>query len=83
MTGVFEERRTQERLRNLANGGWDTMDPLTRRCLIILSEEIDAIHGTQRRIRSELADTRKTVIAMLSAIIVAVVASGFVNAWMK
>ena len=59
------------------------MDPLTRRCLIILSDEIDAIHSTQRRIRSELADTRKTVIAMMSAIIIAVVASGILNVWQR
>lgn len=56
------------------------MDPLTRRCIIILADEVDAIHKTQRAIRSELADTRKTVIAMMSAIIVTVVATGILNA---
>lgn len=74
------ERRTQERLRELANGGWETMDPLTRRCMIVLSDELDRLHDTQRRIRTELADTRKTVIAMMSAIIVTVVATGILNA---
>lgn len=75
------ERRTQERLRELANGGWDKMDPLTRRCFIVIGEEIDAVHETQRAIRRELADTRKTVITMMSAIIVAVVGSGVLNLW--
>lgn len=76
---VMEDRRTHERLRELANGGWETMDPLTRRCLIIIADEIDSVHRTNRRIRQELADTRKTVIAMMSAIIVTVVASGIAN----
>ena len=57
------------------------MDPLTRRCMIVLSEELDRIHDTQRRIFRELADTRKTVIAMMSAIIIAVVGSGVLNLW--
>jgi hypothetical protein len=78
---VVEDRRTQERIRELANGGWEQMDPLTRRCVIVLADEIDAVHRTQRQIRSELADTRKTVIAMMSAIIVAVVGSGVLNLW--
>ena len=74
------ERRTQERLRELANGGWEEMDPLTRRCMIVIAEEIDAIHSTQRSMRTELADTRKTVIVMMSAIIVTVLGTGIANA---
>lgn len=77
---MADERRTQERLRELANGGWENMDPLTRRCMIVIADEIDQVHRTQRAIRSELADTRKTVIAMMSAIIVTVVATGILNA---
>lgn len=73
------ERRTQERLRELANGDWEIMDPLIRRSLIILANEIDDIFENQRAIRRELGDTRKTVIAMMSAIIVAVVGTGLVN----
>ena len=87
------ERRTQERLRELANGGWEAMDPLTRRCMIVLSDELDSLHDELRRARAELhsdnadtrkdnADTRRTVIALMTAIIVAVVASGILNvAW--
>lgn len=80
------ERRTQERLRELANGGWETMDPLTRRCMIVLSEELDSLHESLRAATSDVkkdnADTRRTVIALMTAIIVAVVASGILNvAW--
>ena len=79
---MFDERRTHQRLRELSNGGWEEMDPTTRRCIVVIADEIDQVHQTQRRIRTELADTRKTVIAMMSAIIVTVVASGIVNiAW--
>ena len=85
------ERRTQERLRELANGGWEDMDPLTRRCMVVLSEELDKLHESQRGLRkliteslaqvhTELADTRKSVIVMMSAIIVTVVGTGIVNA---
>lgn len=88
------ERRTQERLRDIANGGWESMDPATRRCMIVLAEELDAVHESHRKlgkkvddalesVKRELADTRKTVIALMSAIIVTVVASGILNVWTK
>lgn len=88
------ERRTQERLRELANGGWDDMDPLTRRSLTVLCDELDKLHESQRGLRrlitdslakvgTELSDTRKTVIAMMSAIIVTVIATAVVNAVWK
>lgn len=56
------------------------MDPTTRRCIVVIADEIDQVHHTQRLIRSELADTRKTVIALMSAIIVTVITTGVVNA---
>lgn len=67
------------------------MDPLTRRCMIVLSEELDRLFDAQRNMRAdleawqdnmktELSDTRKTVIAMMAAIIVTVVATGIMNA---
>lgn len=59
------------------------MDPLTRRCMIILSEELDNVCEIQRQIRREVADTRKTVMAMMSAIIIAVVVSGVANVLTK
>lgn len=66
------------------------MDATTRRCMVVLSEEIDHIHAAVRQarteqaeqtaeVRREVSDTRKTVIAMMSAIIVTVIATGIVN----
>ena len=80
---IDDERRTHQRLRELTNGGWEEMDATVRRCIVVIADEIDQVHQTQRRIRAELADTRKTVIAMMSAIIITVIATGIVNAVWK
>lgn len=85
------ERRTQERLRELANGAWEDMDPQIRRCMVVLCDELDKIHDTNRstrklmadtsaQVRGELSETRKVVIGLMVAIIVAVVGSGVANA---
>lgn len=79
----LEDRRTHQRLRELSNGGWEEMDPTTRRCIVVIADEIDQVHNTQRLIRAELADTRQTVIRLMVAIIVTVVGAGIVNVFWR
>lgn len=59
------------------------MDPTTRRCIVVIADEIDQVHNTQRLIRTELADTRQTVIRLMVAIIVTVVGAGIVNVFWR
>lgn len=54
----IDERRASERLQELLNGDWDTMDPITRRALVIFGGEIDGLQRTIRALRTELQEWR-------------------------
>ena len=75
LDSAMTERRTRDRLIDIVNGDWNGLDPAMRRGLLVIADEVDGLHDTNRNLRSQIDDLRKTVLAVGGSVVTILVAS--------
>ena len=57
------------------NGDWATLDPSTRRGLLVIADEVDGLHIENRGLRSAINDLRRTINVVGGSVVTILVAA--------